>query len=122
MSKGQGDKNMQITKKEIITLIHVEITREEFCDNYSAMMEDLYNKRIIDDRVPAEKVQAFHFMTPEAQNEKAQESFTSLLGLVHTATIRYIARSQGLDVDNYGYVDGSTGTIRSVFIQQGAHL
>ena len=36
---------MTITKKEIKTEIHVEISREEFCDNYQAMMCDIIEKR-----------------------------------------------------------------------------
>ena len=42
---------MIITKKEIKTEIHVEISREEFCDNYQAMMCDIIEKRWFDARV-----------------------------------------------------------------------
>ena len=113
---------MTITRKEIKTEIHVEITREEFCDNYQAMMDDLYNKRLVDTRVLVEKIVKFHELDKEQRNQMAQESFTSLFGEIHCAIIRYIARSQGFDVDNYGYVDHYTDLLKAVFVQEGAHL
>lgn len=113
---------MTITRKEIKTEIHVEISREEFCDNYQAMMDDLYNKRIIDTRVLTEKIVKFHELDSKLRNEWAQESFTSLFGEIHCATIRYIANNNGLHVDNYGYVDSHTDVLRATFVQEGAHL
>ena len=113
---------MTITRKEIKTEIHVEITREEFCDNYQAMMDDLYNKRLVDTRVLVEKIVKFHELDENQRNQMAQESFTSLFGEIHCATLRYIAKSNGYDVDNYGYIDSHTGVIRAVFVQEGAHL
>lgn len=113
---------MTITRKEIKTEIHVEITREEFCDNYQAMMDDLYNKRIIDTRVLVEKIVKFQELSAEERNARAQESFNSLFGEIHCATIRYIAKNNGFDVDNYGYVDSHTGLLKATFVQEGAHL
>ena len=120
--KPQEAKIMYITRKEIKTEIHVEITREEFCDNYQAMMDDLCNKRIIDTSVLVEKVVKFQRLSAEERNAMAQESFDSLFGTIHNATIRYIANSNGLDVDNYGYVDKRSGLLKAVFVQEGAHL
>ena len=113
---------MTITRKEIKTEIHVEISREEFCDNYNAMMDNLYNKRIIDTRVLTEKIVKFHELDSEERNKCAQDSFNSLFGEIHCATIRYIAKSNGFDVENYGYVDSHTGLLRATFVQEGAHL
>lgn len=113
---------MTIIKKEIKTEIHVEITREEFCDNYQAMMDDLCNKRIIDTRVLLEKVIEFQELSAEERNARAQESFNSLFGEIHCATIRYIAKNNGFDVDNYGYVDIHTDLLKATFVQEGAHL
>ena len=113
---------MTITRKEIKTEIHVEISREEFCDNYQAMMDDLYTERITDTRISPETIIEFHNLDSEARNNRAQKSFTSLFGEIHCATIRYIAKSNGFDVDNYGYVDSHTDLLIATFVQEGAHL
>ena len=113
---------MYITRKEIKTEIHAEITREEFCDNYQAMMDDLYNKRIVDTRVLVEKIVKFQELNAEERNAMAQESFNISFGEIHCAVIRYIASNNGFDVDNYGYVDRHTGLLKAVFVQDGAHI
>lgn len=113
---------MTITSKEIITRVHTEISREEFVDNYSAMMFDIYNKTRIDTRVLIEKVIKFCESSIEKQNEIAQDSFDSLFGEIHCATLRYIAESNGLHIENYGYVNRHTGMIECTMVQKGAHL
>ena len=113
---------MTITRKEVITKIHVEISREEFVDNYTAMMFDIYNKRRVNTRVLTEKVVKFCESSTEVQNQMAQDSFTSLFGEIHSATLRYIAESNGLSIENYGFVNRHTGMIECTMVQNGAHL
>ena len=124
--KGLRGKYMTITKKEIKTEIHVEISREEFCDNYQAMMCDIIEKRWFDVRVNVntikEKLNEYIEADAEKRNEMAQESFTSFFGIIHAGVIRYIAQAQGMDVDNYGFVNQKTGLLESTFWQRGSHL
>ena len=117
---------MTITAKEIITQIHVEITREEFCDNYQAMMNDIINRRWINSRVNEntikEKLTQFIEGDAEVRNQMAQDSFTSIFGIIHTATICYIAEANGMRVDNYGFHNQHTGCIEATFFKRGAHI
>lgn len=113
---------MTITRKEVLTMIHVEISREEFVDNYSAMMFDLYNARIVDKGVPSEKIVEFCDGSTEDQNKMAQKSFDASFGTIHNATLRYIAEANGLDIENYGVVNRHTGLVECTMVQKGAHL
>lgn len=117
---------MTITRKEIKTEIHVEISREEFCDNYHAMMSDIIEKRWFDARVNAntikEKLNEYIEADADGRNEMAQDSFTSFFGIIHAGVIRYIAEANGMQVDNYGFVNSKTGLLESIFWQRGSHL
>ena len=100
----------------------VEISKEEFVKNYSAMMFAIYNKIRVDTRVLTERVIKFCESSKEIQDQMAQESFTSIFGEIHSATLRFIAESYGLHIDNYGVVNRYTGMIECTMIQNGAHL
>ena len=117
---------MTITRKEIKTEIHVEISREEFCDNYHAMMSDIIEKRWFDARVNVntikEKLNEYIEADADGRNEMAQDSFTSFFGIIHAGVIRYIAEANGMQVDNYGFVNSKTGLLESTFWQRGSHL
>lgn len=112
---------MTITSKEIKTEIHVEISREEFCDNYQAMFQDILVDRYINEKIEAQANQ-YSTLTDNEKNKWAQESFESHFGLVHTAVIEYIARSNEMYVDNYGYHNRSLDCICATFYMRGAHL
>ena len=113
---------MTITRKEIITKIHVEITMEEFKNAYDAMMKQLYHKEIKEALVPVEKIVKYAEATDAMKSVIAEESFKSLFGVIHSATIRYIARQNGLEIDNYGYVNSHTGLLECTMMQSGAHM
>lgn len=117
---------MKVTRKELKTEIHVEITREEFCENYQLMMTDIINHVWDDSRVNVNTInnqlKKFNDGDEEIKNNMAQESFTALFGLIHDATIRYTAQANGLKVENYGFYNRFTDCIESVFYINGEHL
>ena len=117
---------MTITRKEIKTEIHVEISRDEYVENYHNMMNAIINKEWYDSRVNEntikEQLDSYISKNDHDKNLMANDSFTALFGLIHSAVIRYIAQSNGMEVDNYGYVNSPTDTLEALFWVRGAHL
>ena len=115
---------MTITAKEIRTQIHVEFTKEEFVENYIEMMDSIMDRKWIDDRVNTNTIETqlnrFIKLNRKGQVDLAEDSFNNVFGLLHIATIRYMAYKCNMNVDNYGYQRNNIGY--AVFWMRGAYI
>lgn len=117
---------MNITKKEVITKIYVEISKDEFVGAYMNMMEQIKNGTYQDELVSYdiynESVDKYFASNDSDKVSRAIHSFTSLFGIFHSATIRFIAQQNGYKVDCYGAVDSSTRLLNAVFYARGNRI
>ena len=115
---------MTIVAKEVKTIIKVEISEEEFADQYQAMMQDIVNEIYFPSNRNVNKVNALAFLqlndADRIKNIKDNE--TLMMTKYGVEAIRYIAHSQGMDVEWYGGHNRHIHSYIAHFSQNGARL
>lgn len=112
---------MKIIKKELITKMRVEITKDEFINVYDELMVDAYHLHMDSTPLNKEKIKRYNeVLDSNGKYGQAEESFKSIFGLTHSAVIKKIADRYNMIVENYGYHDGEV--IIAVFMQYGDRM
>lgn len=113
---------MTIVAKEIKTIIKVEISEEEFADQYHAMMQDISQSRYYSDKIT--KKQAIEFLSLDDDKQMIAIDATKgvIINICGIETIRYIASSQGMKTEWLGGWNRHTHVYEAHFSQRGARL
>ena len=82
---------MYITRKEIKTEIHAEISKKEFCACYYNMMLELFRKNLSEPRIHEVEVKDYFDSTDEEKTIIAENSFYILFddGFVDSFTVLF---------------------------------
>ena len=113
---------MTIVAKEVKTIIKVEISEEEFADQYHAMMRAISQGRYYSSKIT--RNQAIEFLTLDDGKQMTIIDATKgvMMNIFALETIRYIAFSQGMDADWIGEWNRHTHVYEAHFSQNGARL
>lgn len=115
---------MRIVAKEVKTIIRVEISEEEFADQYHAMMQDIVNECYHPSNRNINKVDALSFiqLNDADQIKVIQENESPMMTKYGVEVIRYIAYSQGMNVEWFGGHNRHIHSYKAHFSQDGARL
>lgn len=113
---------MTIVAKEVKTIIKVEISEEEFADQYHAMMQDIANTRYYSSKIT--KNQAIEFLSLDDGKQMTAIDATKgvMMNVFGIETIEYIALSQGMRAEWLGGWNRHTHVYEAHFSQNGARL
>ena len=122
---------MEITKKELITLVSVEITLTEFWETLQNIVDDYHNsdncKQKILNFLPTdflkERFVAFCNTYKVITLDVAKEHFENyIVNDISHIVVRIIANNSGYDVNWFGIYNKHTKTINATFQRNGNHI
>lgn len=115
---------MTIVAKEVKTIIKVEISEEEFADQYQAMMQDIVDEIYFPLSRNINKIDALAFiqLSDADKIKNIADNETPMMTKYGTEVIRYIAHSQGMDVEWFGGHNRHIHSYIAHFSQNGARL
>lgn len=120
---------MEITAKQVITKVNVEITLQEFW----AVLEEIVNEFNETGKIKPVSFKGNNFYLSELQNlvqvkERydtvggARNIFENPFSNIRTLVIAQIAEDYGYKVQNYGFNNKVTKTLDCVFYIEGSHI
>ena len=120
------EKEMNITKKEIVTKITVEIDFDDFANALSNLISDVQCSRyVVSRKETREKI--FAMDSQKITIEEIKRHFTCFhldndYGDVRCEVIDYIAYENGWRTENVGFYDRHLKVISPIYFVNGSHI